>query len=312
MGRAGFAGGVAAALICGSCVRASEDVGGAEQPPTGAIEKDEDAVVVITSGDPGLGTTTDGSESSSGALTGIGFITAPDGGSVNIECSLWEQDCPRGEKCTVWAPDGGVVRDGTRCVGVFEHAHPEGDPCHGDWVTGVDTCDVGTFCWDMDPETQLGLCVAFCVGSDSAPTCEDPNKTCNFNKQFAVCLEECDPVLNDCPVGCGCYPVEEGFQCVPDASGDEGAYGDTCEFINACDAGLFCGSAHSVVCDTDGASACCGSFCDVTAPECPPGLECTPWFEGGAPPPHENVGFCKLADMSDPEDSEPGWGTVVP
>jgi hypothetical protein len=79
---------------------------------------------------------------------------------------------------------------------------------------------------------------------------------------------------------------DDTFDCVPDVSGDAGAIGEPCEFINVCDAGLFCAMDGSVPgCEGPG---CCAPFCDAAGPDtCEallPGTVCTPWFEGGMEP----------------------------
>src|SRR5262245_16573954 len=33
------------------------------------------------------------------------FLCPPDVAGLEIECDLWAQDCPKGEKCTPWAND---------------------------------------------------------------------------------------------------------------------------------------------------------------------------------------------------------------
>jgi hypothetical protein len=176
-----------------------------------------------------------------------------------------------------------------------------GEPCdvEGSGVSGTDSCELGAMCWDVDPETLEGVCVAFCVGSADNPVCEDANTSCAINGDgvLALCLPSCDPLLQDCGEGQLCAPVADAFSCVPDASGDMGAPGDPCEFINVCDPGMFCASTELVPgCDGAGAG-CCTAFCDLgeAPPACLPGQECTPWYEpGNAPPGHEDLGACAL------------------
>src|SRR5262245_13882487 len=43
----------------------------------------------------------------------IGFIEDHDGGGHSWECSLFEQDCPIGEKCNIYANDGGNAWNAT-------------------------------------------------------------------------------------------------------------------------------------------------------------------------------------------------------
>ena len=116
---------------------------------------------------------------------------------------------------------------------------------------------------------------------------------------LALCLPGCDPLVQDCQPGEGCFPVGDTFVCAPDSSGDQGAYGDGCEFINVCDPGLYC-AFPELVPDCVGASGCCTPFCDLTdagfvCPGAGDGQECISFFEEGqAPPGLEDVGVCAL------------------
>jgi hypothetical protein len=153
-------------------------------------------------------------------------------------------------------------------------------------------------CWRVDPETNLGVCHAYCQGSENNPTCPDPDTMCNGGREFALCTASCCPLEQDCVLdGDACHPVNDGFLCFPDASGDTGAFGDPCEYINACDPGLFCANA-SVVPACSGATGCCSRLCAVGSTQCAvlhPEMDCVPWFEPGqGPPGFEDVGGCML------------------
>lgn len=110
----------------------------------------------------------------------------------------------------------------------------------------------------------------------------------------------CHPLLQNCADDQGCYPADDGFFCAPDASGQDGVYGDACELLNACDPGMFCAFADSVP-GCVGAG-CCSPFCDLTDPnasaDCPgaPDQQCLAWYaEGQAPAGLESVGVCVIA-----------------
>lgn len=226
-----------------------------------------------------------------------GFISEPDGGLTSFECDLYEADCNRGEKCTVWANDGGGAWNATKCVEVDPSPDLAGEECHveGSGVSGIDSCEAGAFCWDTNTE-GMGMCVPFCQGSENAPTCDNPHEAPAAGKTFCICLPTCDPLLNDCPVGCGCYGTDNRFQCVPDASGpDLGAFGDPCEFTNGCDPGLSCTSAEYVECE---GTACCTYFCSLAKQDsCPGAHVCRSVFpEGQVLPDFEDVGLCLLPD----------------
>ena len=204
--------------------------------------------------------------------TGIssGFITDPDGGGVSIECSVWDQDCAEGEKCSAWANDGGSSWNATRCVPLDPNPAQPGDPCtvEGSGVSGIDTCDVSSMCWDVDPEMNVGTCVAFCTGSENAPVCDDPTTSCSIANDgtLILCLPTCDPLTQNCAEGQACYPIDNSFVCAPDASGeDQGADNDPCEFLNACDMGNICVNPAIVQGCPAGAGGCCQNVCDLTA-----------------------------------------------
>jgi len=267
-------------------------------PPPG--ETDDPPSMTSSTTEPAA--TTTGADS--GSDEGVVFLLEPDGGGVSFECDLFAQDCPEGEKCMPWANDGGTW-NATRCSPVDENPGQPGDECsvEGSGTSGVDTCDLGAMCWDVDPKTNMGLCVAMCTGDESNPICEDPGTTCSIANDGAIvlCLPVCDPILQDCPEGNACYPVAEDFVCGPDASGEMGAYGDPCEFINVCDPGLFCLDASAVP-NCAGAIGCCSEACDITDPagdmQCSGAAEgqpCQPWYEeGAAPPGYEDGGACAL------------------
>ena len=83
---------------------------------------------------------------------------------MEFECDLLTQDCPIGEKCTPWSYDGGMAWNGTRCSPVVAMPGAPGDPCtvEGSPWSGLDDCAGGSMCWDADPRTGMGECVAQC------------------------------------------------------------------------------------------------------------------------------------------------------
>jgi hypothetical protein len=145
-----------------------------------------------------------------------------------------------------------------------------------------------------------------CTGDEANPICEDPDTSCAIANDGAIvlCLPNCDPILQDCPEGQACYPINEGWSCAPDASGEMGVYGDPCEFINVCDPGFICLDASTVPMGEAcmGAAGCCTGVCDLADPmgdaQCEGaagGQTCQPWYEEGqAPPGYEDVGACAL------------------
>ena len=66
-------------------------------------------------GDDGSGDGGDDGGTDTGSDGGA-FIQEPDGGGTDIECDLWGQDCPDGEKCMPWANDGGSSWNATKAA----------------------------------------------------------------------------------------------------------------------------------------------------------------------------------------------------
>lgn len=237
-----------------------------------------------TIGDTTWSTTTTATEDT----TGSAFIASSDGGPM-YECNPWEQNCPRGEKCMPWAVGEGSW-NATRCVPIDDDAKPVGEPCTvvESAVSGIDDCEFGAMCWSVDPETNIGECVAFCRGSEQDPQCPDACDACPVGAAdpFNLCFPQCDPIAQDCGPGKACQAVHNTFVCVSDVSGDAGLVGDPCEYVNTCDAGNFCASAEMVPgCETAG--GCCAPFCDAAADTCDlllPGTTCVPWYEDGEQP----------------------------
>jgi hypothetical protein len=221
-----------------------------------------------------------------------------------IECSIFTQDCPAGDKCMPWADDGGSTWNATRCSPIADDPAAPGETCHVE-RSGVDDCELGAMCWDVDPKTNEGTCVSLCVGSERDPLCEDPDEICTVSGDgvLAVCLPTCDPLLQDCPEGQGCYPIGPGWSCAPNAP-EVGDYGCPCEFINVCNPGLVCLDAAAVPSGLpcEGATGCCTELCDLSDPtgdeQCAGvlgGQVCQPWYEQGAAlPGDEDVGVCAV------------------
>jgi hypothetical protein len=290
---------VLTALACGPAVAVDGDAGGTTSTGPHFPSWPTDVTTnVITTADPDGSSTFDW-EPVDPRDWPASFISDPDGASVSITCDLWDQDCPPGEKCMPWANDGGNSWNGTRCSPIAPDPGQPGDPCtvEGSGVSGVDSCDVASMCWGVDPETNEGTCVAFCTGSENNPICFDPGTTCSINGEgtLILCLPTCDPLVQDCADGEGCWGVHADFVCAPDASGDDGSYADPCEYLNACDPGLACLPSELVPgCQ---ASGCCSPFCHLDQPNNCYGASqaCIPWFEPGqSPPGYEHVGVCGI------------------
>ncbi|PCC71782.1 hypothetical protein SAMN02745121_03134 [Nannocystis exedens] len=218
-------------------------------------------------------------------------------------CDPWAEDCPAGEKCMPYADDGGGAWNSLKCALVAPDPDGVGEPCEaiGSAVSGEDTCDKHSMCWNVDPDTLAGTCVSFCDGSPDAPTCAPFKTTCHVwnSGVLNLCLPMCDPILQDCPNGDLClpHPNESGFICVLDGGRGVGQAFDPCEYANVCEAGLSCVPPElASECDPE-ALGCCLPFCDLNAANTCPGQDqvCLPWpEEGPAEPGFEHVGICGL------------------
>jgi hypothetical protein len=230
------------------------------------------------------------------AAPGVGFPGTP-----NLECDpVTQTGCPAGEKCMPWANDGGGSWNATRCSPIDPVPNAIGDACtvQGSAVSGIDDCEEGAMCWNVDGATNLGTCIELCGCAYATPICQTANTTCSISNQdsLPICTPVCNPLdPMACDAGQGCYPVGGFFQCAPDASGMAGAPGDACGFINGCDPGVACVGAGSIP-GCPGAVGCCAATCDVDdpAPACDAGTACTEWFAPGSAPDMclETIGVC--------------------
>ncbi|MCA9654945.1 MAG: ribulose phosphate epimerase [Myxococcales bacterium] len=234
---------------------------------------------------------------------GVAFIGPVDLGPGE-ECDVFVQNCPPGFKCNPYSANGSGVWDAAGCFPVVEDPAAPGEPCtvEGGASSGIDTCELGSMCWDVDPKTNEGECIRMCTGDVHSRTCDAPDEYCHFlnDTPVYVCIPICHPLLDECDEGLGCYPHEyfgvPHSECIPDASGpDMGAPGDPCELVNECDPGAFCAVAEAVPECMD-AIGCCSSYCSVgdDAP-CLPGQVCQPQSEPeDTLPIYEGLGTCVL------------------
>ena len=286
----------------GKTTKTSDD-GGSSTGGQSSTSATTGVVPVTTSG---ATTTGDGSGDATGAGTTAPctFLNCDDMMNVMNECDNWAQDCPEGQKCMPVANNGTNAWNATICVEVKPDPKQPGDECavEGSGVSGIDDCDLGVMCWEVDPETKLGTCVAQCTGTPDAPVCE-AGGSCFISNEgvLNLCLPLCDPLQQDCPGTGLCIPNPKNnleFTCVLDAGGEEGQAFDACEYINVCDKGLMCANPALGTECTPGAIGCCLPFCPLDeVPDLCPGAnqECIPWYEDGtAPPGFENVGICGI------------------
>lgn len=250
--------------------------------------------------------------SSSGELSSSSDIDTSDSGcsfyggcptdfGSALECDLAVQDCPAGQKCAPFAGTGSGEPDSTQCVPVARDPDKPGEPCtvEGSPFSGIDSCDGGSVCWNVDPDTLAGRCVALCDQARAEP-CADDHACVAITALLDVCAPHCDPLAPACQADEVCILDPDGdsaqFVCIHQAVGDGGAAFQPCEFLNACGLGLACIEPDAAVECDESAPGCCLPFCDLGQPDCAgEGAQCVAWFEPGqAPPGLADVGVCRL------------------
>ena len=262
------------ALTLGACSTSSDSNDPYEtnpNPTTNADSRDSATAPGDGDDDPG-----DGDDDTDGETLDLG--------EDPIECDVWTQDCPDGEKCT-WEIVDTLAKPA--CVPVVDGAKAPGDPCtmFGDPGSGHDDCELGAICSWLGDDNQ-GVCLALCSGSANEPSCESAGTPAICQPCIdcpSLCVPTCDPLLQDCDRGYACIPNAGEFTCTPAANVGDGGFGAACEYSLQCQAGFACIEGQLIPgCDGVG---CCSPFCDLEMPVCPQDLTCQPWFEGGLEPP---------------------------
>lgn len=235
-------------------------------------------------------TTTEPTSGTIGELTDSPFVMDPDHGFVPPECTTYADTCPEGQKWIMpYASDGGPVWTTFRCVELLgDGEHGQDCTNFGDHLDGIDDCGRGHFCFSVDPQNELGHCHEFCSGTPSEPSCNRPYTYCPLvaDGLFTVCLQGCDPLLQDCfDPGDTCYADFGVTACyVTSASDGSVSHGQPCDNLLACELGLACIS--NVYWPGCQASDCCAPHCNLDNPSCPPETECValgsqfqPWLD---------------------------------
>lgn len=285
----------------GSATTLGESASGAEQsevaddpdgPGTSASSSASEGV--DTSADTIDGTSIDGTSTDSSSAEDGNWGIPPD--VTNEPCDPLAQDCFPTHKCVPYATvPGSTFLDGNKCMPIL------GDKAWGEACTlsnfneAQDDCDGLGFCWDLEwIEGELqGSCVPFCVGTPQNLTCP-PGWGCLFSGAIALCAQQCNPLLQDCPNQYACYWVANAFQCV--LTGSLGQDAEPCDQVNDCIPGLGCVAQASVPGCPGNAATCCTPYCDLGTPACPPARECVAFFDQGeAPPGYESLGICIAA-----------------
>lgn len=286
--------GLVVALGCGPAVTlGDEGTGGSSDSSAGGITGLTSSPGTTTTAGTTAGTTatTTSATSSTSATTAtttsdtaetVGFLdsaTTECFTHCTAECDVWQQDCPAGEKCTPWANDGGNSWNALRCVPIEPFPGQPGEVCtvEGSGVSGIDSCDLGALCWNVDPETNTGYCIAMCTGSPEVPSCAGACDTCALNNDgvLNLCLQQCHPAHHECRTGEACAALGDTFACAPWSGA--AAVLDACDDTTDCADGLACVGAAQVPGCID--ASCCTPVCDVTADDCAaqlPGTTCAP------------------------------------
>lgn len=288
---AGLAWVVVVGLGCGPSVgggsdTANGDASGETTSVTSASTTVSSSTTVAETSGGSVGTvSTDGDdvtthasdESTSWADTGS-WLYEPDGGGTacfaTSYCDVWAQDCPEGEKCTAWSADGDHDIEGcvlTRCAELAADPVPLGGTCtveHGPW-SGLDDCDVGAYCWDVDPATLEGVCIANCQGSEANPLC-DEGLECfiGYGGWVTACLRGCDPLAPVCGDDGTCTTRDgDPSVCLPNSLAVPAAQAAGCDHTVGCGAGFVCMAADRVA-GCEDPSSCCTAVCDPAMPTC--------------------------------------------
>jgi hypothetical protein len=263
--------GFALLLACTPAPAADDEAGVTTSPSTGEeLEEGESSTSTSTTD------TTDTTDEEEDSF----LFMFPDGGTDECACDMFAQDCPQGEKCVPYQQ--GDTWDCNICADVLGD-HVAGEACSFDSMAGTDDCDATSWCFGSEEE---GTCHAFCTGTADNPECA-PGLQCMITNAYAIsiCVSPCDPVVQNCEQGAGCYWAGAIFGCTFTAPSN-GSIGEPCDYFNSCAPGLHCTE-----------DSLCSPFCELGLGDAPcdalPGTTCVPFFlEGEAPQGYEHVGLC--------------------
>jgi len=279
-----------------------------------------------TSSDSNDDTTTAGTTTEAGTFSGPDPTTTGGGDTTDegldvdtgpvgpgAECILEDNDCSDpAQKCMPWSENADRVPDGARCCPLQDTPDLVGERCAVEEYDGscLDSCDENMMCLVDDSTGLGGLCRAFC--DPSSPTCNEGQGTCKSFFELIpgaltvpLCMDRCDPVLQDCSPGSWhCIPDsptpagQSGFICVPPPPEEPLGLFEPCGLANDCEQGLVCLLASRMPAGScQGSNTCCGSYCDLTEGDAPcqaidPELTCVDWMSPD--PTWSDVGVCAL------------------
>ncbi len=161
--------------------------------------------------------------------------------------------CPPGSACNTYrVSDNDWVAGGCFPIGTASL----GEPCEPACGEELPRCGEGLMCaaWREDP-----TCLDRCGSTDPCGLSE----SCYVPPVLGPTDGGCEPptpcelLLQDCPRGEACVPVNSSGVCFP--GGGKGVEGEPCEFLNACSPGLLCTPTPAC---PGGATQCCMRVCD--------------------------------------------------
>jgi hypothetical protein len=288
----------------------SEEMSTGHATPTSADVTDESSTSSpMTASTVGVDTQDDDDDAPGGGSfvhipdMGWSCAAAPPGVEAMSICDVWTQDCQADMKCmpvTCGDPNTWAT---AKCTPVSPSPAPVGAPCKVEesGTSGVDDCEIGAMCWNVDPLTLEGQCVSFCQGTEANPSCP-AGHTCSIHNAglLILCLPTCDPLVGDCEPGLACQPSSSwggssnSFVCRPTQA--SGQINDACYEQGGCPVGTACVTPPLV--ESCG-SGCCLPFCDVNDPDADATCSdehdagpCMSWFMDEGPPQYASVGVC--------------------
>jgi hypothetical protein len=283
------------AMLCG-CGSDNAPTSGSETDPgttTGTLGSTS-----VTSDDPSSSSTstvttdppdTTSASTSTDAITSDTTAAIPDVIVECDQCDLFAQDCGDGQRCVPWSCDGTPQWNGTRCSAIADDPVGIGEPCtmQDSPYSGLDDCQRSAMCWEVDEATLEGTCIGLCIGSLADPDCAESCAECLLPAEgvLALCVTSCDPVMQTCDAGDGCYLVGEAYVCAP-SSAPDAMPGDACEDVTDCAPGDTCVNGAFVPGCTPG-EGCCTPFCTEGDPggcDEVPGSACAALFLPGQGP----------------------------
>jgi hypothetical protein len=284
--------------IVAVCCSACGDKGGGEGEASGTSSDPSSS----TSGgsDPSTGPAPDTSGGSESTTS-----DAPEG-----QCIFWADECGEGQKCEPYSVEDDSIPDEIRCCPEVDDPDLVGEQCSVMEYSGscLDSCERGAFCVVDDPDRLLGQCRPYCQpGGNDCPadeTCKSFFELLNDVPTVPLCMEQCDPLVQDCSVpNWLCIPDsptisgQSGFICVSPPPNEPVGALEPCALANQCEKGLVCISGDRVPDCTF--VSCCTSYCslaegDAACQTIDPEMHCVDWM---APDPTwADVGVCALPE----------------